>query len=61
MNLPKTDDNDRTLENDANAHLGIWSMLLSWQMPPLDQFKSIALEWAIPEEKTKQVGGEGRG
>ena len=38
-------------------NLGIWSMLLSGQMPPQDQFKSIALEWAIPEEKTKQVGG----
>ena len=33
INLPKTDDNDRTHKNDANNHLDIWSMLLSGQVP----------------------------
>ena len=36
MNLPKTDDNDRTHKNDANNPmpcLDIWSMFLSGQMP----------------------------
>ena len=33
MNLPKTDDNDRTHKNDPNIHLDIWSMLLCGQVP----------------------------
>ena len=33
MNLPKTDDNNRTDKNDATTHLDIWPMLLSGQMP----------------------------
>ena len=57
VNLPKTGDNYRTHENDANALLDIWSMLLSGQVPPSDQFKSIVLEWAVPEEKTKPKRG----
>ena len=32
VNLPKTDDDDRTNENDSNA-LDIWSMPLSGQVP----------------------------
>ena len=57
VNLPKTGDNYRTHENDANALLDIWPMLLSEQVPPSDQFKSIVLEWAVPEEKTKPKRG----
>ena len=32
MNLPKTDDNDRTHKNDGNTHFDMWSMLLSGQV-----------------------------
>ena len=33
MNLPKTDDNDKTHKNDANTYRDMCSMLLSRKVP----------------------------
>ena len=44
MNLPKTDDNDRTHENDANTAL--WHMVNAsfWTSASYEQHKSLVFE-----------------
>ena len=53
MNLPKANANDRTHENDANALSWHKVSASFWASALKDQFKSIILEWAIPEKKTR--------
>ena len=48
MNLPKTDDNDRTHKNDSNTLS--WHMISAscWISASYEQFKSLALESRRP-------------
>ena len=51
VSLPKTDDNDRTHEIDANARSWHDINASFWTSALWDQFKSILLEWAITQKK----------
>ena len=56
VNLPKTDDDDRTHENDSNA-LDIWSMLLSGQVPHRTNPNQLFWNGLFQKKEPNRVGG----